>query len=59
VSVTSNIRDIIFFNFSGNGLSVNGMNNHASNTQNMSPCLQSASRCQPGESYFPNCPNNA
>jgi hypothetical protein len=53
VSVTSNIRDIISFNFSGNGLSVNGMNNHASNTQNMSPCLQSASRCQPGDFIFP------
>lgn len=53
VSVTSNIRDIIFFNFSGNGLSVNGMNNHASNTQYMSPCLNSASRCQPGDLIFP------
>src|SRR4030095_3206486 len=53
VRVTSNIRDIISFNFSGNGLSVNGMHNHASNTQYMSPCLNSASLCQPGDLIFP------
>jgi PEP-CTERM motif len=53
VGVTSNIRDIIFFNFSGNGLSVEGLNNHASNTQYMSPCLQSASRCRPGDLISP------
>ena len=53
VSVTSNIRDIITFSLSGNGLSVSGMNNHASNTQYMSPCLTSASLCQPGDLIFP------
>ena len=53
VSVTSNIRDIISFNFSGNGLAVNGMDNHAANPQYMSPCLQSASLCQPGDLIFP------
>jgi len=29
------------------------MNNHASNTQYMSPCLRSASLCQPGDLIFP------
>jgi hypothetical protein len=53
VRVTSNIRDIISFNFSGNGLSVNGFDNHAANPQYMSPCLRSASLCQPGDLIFP------
>jgi len=53
VSVTSNIRDIISFNFSGNGLSVSGFDNHAANPQYMSPCLSSASLCQPGDLIFP------
>lgn len=54
VSVTSNIRDTLSFNFSGNGLSVNGFNLHASVPQYMSPCLSSASLCQPGDLIFPN-----
>jgi hypothetical protein len=54
VSVTSNIRDTLLFNFSGNGLSANGLDLHTSVTQNMSPCLSSASRCQPGDLIFPN-----
>ena len=33
VSVTSNIRDTLFFNFSGNGLSANGLDPHASVAQ--------------------------
>jgi hypothetical protein len=53
VSVTSNIRDIISFNFSGNGLSVNGFDLHAALPQYMSPCLRSASLCQPGDLIFP------
>lgn len=53
VSVTSNIRDIIHFNFSGNGLSVNGFDLHAALPQYMSPCLRSASLCQPGDLIFP------
>lgn len=53
VSVTSNIRDIISFNFSGNGLSVNGFDLHAAGPQYMSPCLLSPSRCQPGDRILP------
>jgi len=53
VRVTSNIRDIISFNFSGNGLSVNGFDLHAALPQYMSPCLTSASLCQPGDLIFP------
>lgn len=53
VSVTSNIRDIISFNFSGNGLSVNGFDLHAAGPQYMSPCLLSPSLCQPGDLIFP------
>jgi hypothetical protein len=54
VDVTSNIRDILSFNFSGNGFSVNGLDSHAPIQQYMSPCLSSASRCQPGDLIFPN-----
>lgn len=54
VSVTSNIRDTLSFNFSGNGLSANGFDLHASIPQYMSPCLSSASLCQPGDLIFPN-----
>lgn len=54
VSVTSNIRDTLFFNFSGNGLSANGLDPHASVAQYMSPCLSSPSLCQPGNLIFPN-----
>src|SRR5206468_334325 len=54
VSVTSNIRDTLSFNFSGNGLAVNGFDLHASVAQYMSPCLSSASLCQPGDLIFPN-----
>src|ERR1044072_3331034 len=41
VGVTSNIRDIISFNFSGNGLSASGLDSHAppSVHQYSSPCL--------------------
>jgi hypothetical protein len=53
VSVTSNIRDTLSFNFSGNGLSANGFDLHASVPQYMSPCLSSASLCQPGDLIFP------
>jgi hypothetical protein len=54
VSVTSNIRDILSFNFSGDGLSANGFDLHAAVPQYMSPCLSSASLCQPGDLIFPN-----
>src|SRR6266404_8331300 len=56
VSVTSNIRDTLFFNFSGDGLSVNGGDLHAqaSAHQYMSPCLSSPLLCQPGDLIFPN-----
>jgi hypothetical protein len=53
VSVISNVRDILSFNFSGNGLSVTGQNLHAPVQQYMSPCLSSASLCQPGDLIFP------
>jgi hypothetical protein len=53
VSVTSTVRDTLSFNFSGNGLSVNGFDLHASVPQYMSPCLLSASLCQPGDLIFP------
>jgi hypothetical protein len=53
VSVTSNIRDILSFDFSGDGLSANGFNLHAAVPQYMSPCLSSPSRCQPGNLIFP------
>ncbi len=53
VSVTSNIRDIISFDFSGNGLSVKGFDLHAASPQYMSPCLTSASLCQPGDLISP------
>jgi hypothetical protein len=54
VSVTSNIRDTLSFNFSGNGLSINGFDLHAGVPQYNSPCLSSASLCQPGDLIFPN-----
>jgi hypothetical protein len=54
VSVTSNIRDTLSFNFSGDGLSANGFNLHAAVPQYMSPCLSSPSLCQPGDLIFPN-----
>ena len=54
VSLISNIRDTSSFNFSGNGLAVNGFDLHASVPQYMSPCLSSASLCQPGDLIFPN-----
>jgi PEP-CTERM motif len=53
VSVTSNIRDTLSFNFSGDGLSVNGFDLHAPVAQYASPCLSSASLCQPGDLIFP------
>ena len=53
VSVTSTVRDTLSFNFSGNGLSVNGFDLHAPVAQYMSPCLSSASLCQPGDLIFP------
>jgi hypothetical protein len=53
VSVTSNIRDTLSFNFSGNGLSANGFDLHAAVPQYMSPCLSSPSLCQPGDLIFP------
>jgi PEP-CTERM motif len=53
VSVTSNIRDTLSFNFSGDGLSAKGFNLHASVPEYMSPCLSSASHCQPGDLIFP------
>ncbi len=53
VSVTSNIRDTLSFNFWGNGLSANGLDLHASVAQYMTPCLSSASLCQPGDLIFP------
>jgi hypothetical protein len=52
VSVTSTVRDTLSFNFSGNGLSVNGFDLHASVPQYMSPCLSSPSLCQPGDLIF-------
>jgi len=56
VGVTSNIRDTLFFNFSGNGFSANGGDSHApaSVHQYSSPCLSSPSLCQPGDTIFPN-----
>jgi len=56
VSVLSNIRDTLFFDFSGAGLSASGGNLHAqaSAHQYMSPCLSSPSLCQPGDLIFPN-----
>jgi hypothetical protein len=54
VSVTSNIRDTLFFDFSGDGLSANGFDLHASVPQYMSPCLSSPSLCQPGDLILPN-----
>lgn len=54
VQVTSNIRDILVFNFSGNGLSVSGNNPHAPVQQYMTPCVSSPSFCQPGDLVFPN-----
>ena len=54
VSVTSTVRDALSFNFSGNGLSVAGHNLHAPVQEYMSPCLSSASLCQPGDTIFPN-----
>ena len=56
VSVTSNIRDTLFFDFAGNGLSANGVDSHApaSVHQYSSPCLSSPSLCQPGDLIFPN-----
>src|ERR1044072_8988656 len=56
VGVTSNIRDIISFNFSGNGLSASGLDSHAppSVHQYSSPCLTSPTLCQPGDLIFPN-----
>jgi PEP-CTERM motif len=53
VSVTSTVRDTLSFNFSGNGLSVTGFDLHAPVAQYMSPCLSSASLCQPGDLIFP------
>ncbi len=53
VSITSNIRDIISFNFSGDGFSVNGFDLHAASTPYLSPCLSSASLCQPGDLIYP------
>jgi hypothetical protein len=53
VSVTSNIRDTLSFNFSGNGFSAKGLDLHASVPQYLSPCLSSASLCQPGDLIFP------
>lgn len=54
VSVTSTVRDTLSFNFSGNGLSVSGQNLHAPVQHYMSPCLLSASLCQPGDLISPN-----
>ena len=54
VDVTNNIRDTLSFNFSGSGLSVQGLDPHALVVQYMSPCQSSASRCQPGDLIFPN-----
>jgi hypothetical protein len=54
VSVTSTVRDTLAFNFSGDGLSVSGNNPHAPVQQNLSPCLSSASLCQPGDLILPN-----
>lgn len=53
VSVTSTVRDTLLFNFSGNGLSAQGLDLHAPIAQYMSPCLSSASLCQPGDLIFP------
>lgn len=53
VSVTSTVRDTLSFNFSGNGLSANGFDLHAPVAQYLSPCLSSASLCQPGDLIFP------
>lgn len=54
LSVTSTVRDTLAFNFSGTGLSAWGINPHAPVQQNLSPCLSSASRCQPGDLIVPN-----
>ena len=54
VSVTSTVRDTLAFNFSGDGLAVSGINPHAPVQQNLSPCLSSASLCQPGDLILPN-----
>ena len=54
VSVTSTVRDTLAFNFSGTGLSAWGINPHAPVQQNLSPCLSSASLCQPGDLIVPN-----
>lgn len=54
VSVTSTVRDTLAFNFSGTGLSAWGINPHAPVQQNLSPCLSSASLCQPGDLIYPN-----
>jgi hypothetical protein len=54
VSILSNIRDTLSFNFSGSNLSVSGLNLHAPIQQYMTPCVSSASRCQPGDLIFPN-----
>jgi PEP-CTERM motif len=54
VVLVSNVRDVLSFNFSGNGLSANGLDLHAPVAQYMSPCLSSASLCQPGDLIFPN-----
>ena len=54
VVVASSVRDILSFNFSGDGLSVGGNNAHAPVQQYMSPCLSSGSLCQPGDLIFPN-----
>lgn len=53
VSVTSNVRDTLSFNFSGEGLSAHGVDLHAPVAQYMSPCLSSASLCQPGDLISP------
>jgi PEP-CTERM motif len=54
VNVTSNIRDLLDFNFSGSGLSASGFDLHAVPVQYSSPCLSSPALCQPGDLIFPN-----
>ena len=54
VQVTSNTRDILSFAFSGNGLSAAGLNSHTPVQSYMTPCVSSASVCQPGDLILPN-----
>ena len=53
VSITRNIRDILSFDFSGNGLSVYGFDLHTASTPFLASCLNSPSLCQPGDRIRP------